>query len=130
MTRSQALFSIKSKNLIVEERFMRHFRFLSVFAWLLAGLFIVSSVYAHPQQQADEPGLRLEAGGSITITLNRATTTRLDATGFGLTCQQAGAVGFTLSGSGDSYVITPSTALIPGDVCTITVFMDGSGGER
>ncbi len=100
-----------------------HFvRPISLLITLLLTFGIVGSVLPQP----DAPGLQLEAGGSITLTLNGATATRLDATGFGLDCQQMGTVDFTVSGSGDIYTFTPATALIAGDVCTVSVFMDGA----
>lgn len=91
------------------------------FFLLLLMAFVPVSLSAQP----GTPTITVEPGSSITIELSAPTNVTLDENGFGLTCENAGAVDFSVSGSGSTYELTPNEALSAGDRCTVSVFTDG-----
>ena len=84
---------------------------------------------AHPGQPVDaaptvvsvNPAQGATATGSVSpaVTFSEAVTT--SASAFSLGCSVSGNVAFTLSGSGTQYTLDPTTNLVDGDVCTLTI---------
>lgn len=92
------------------------------------GVGSIGATLASPTQQDGAP-VTIDVGESIRIDLNAGTGTRLDESGFGLSCEDGGAVDFTVSGAGTRYEITPAQPLTPGDTCTVSVFVDGAADD-
>lgn len=76
------------------------------------------------------PTIAVDANGSLTIELSSPTDATLDKNGFGLSCETAGSVSFSVMGSGSRYELTPTEPLPAGDRCTVSVFANGESGEE
>lgn len=84
---------------------------------------------AHPGQPVDDApavasvnpadGTTSTASTSPTVTFSEAVTT--SASAFSLSCSVSGPVSFAFSGSGTQYTLDPTTDLVDGDVCTLTI---------